>query len=217
MTSQFGQDRFVLDILNGRRNGFFLDSGASDGRRCSNTFLLETQFAWNGICVEPNEYFYSQLLQNRNCTTFNCCIYDRNADVRFVEADTLGGILETYHPSLLDIARTHLRLPVDKTGAPTTVTKKARTIRSILDSANAPPVIDYWSLDTEGSELAILKSFPFDSYSFQVLTVEHNRLPVRREIRAFLEQAGYCWIAELGVDDCYTKMAGALGASWRRR
>jgi hypothetical protein len=37
-----------------------------------------------------------------------------------------------------------------------------------------PPVIDYWSLNTEGSEFAILKSFPFDEYSFRVLTVEHN-------------------------------------------
>ena len=55
MSSQCGQDLFVLDVLEGMRNGFFFDSGASDGIRASNTRLLEASYGWTGICVEPNE------------------------------------------------------------------------------------------------------------------------------------------------------------------
>ena len=52
-----------------------------------------------------------------------------------------------------------------------TAKKIARTLRSVLRECEAPPIIDYWSLDTEGSELTLLKSFPFDDYSFRVVTL----------------------------------------------
>ena len=83
--------------------------------------------------------------------------------------------------------------------------KAARTVGSVLRDCVAPPVIDYWSLDTEGSELAILKSFPFDEYDVRVLTVEHNGFPVREEIRRFLEGRGYRRVRELATDDGYVK------------
>ena len=101
-------------------------------------------------------------------------------------------------------------------GTPTTVPKEARTVRSVLAECGAPPVIDYWSLDTEGSELRILKSFPFDEFLVQVLTVEHNRFPIREEIRIFLVGLGYRRAAALEIDDCYVHESVRSG-SWRSR
>jgi len=66
MPSQFGQDRLILELLGGLRGGFFLDSGASDGVRSSNTYLLETAFDWDGICVEPNDAFFAALAACRS-------------------------------------------------------------------------------------------------------------------------------------------------------
>ncbi len=215
MFSQLGQDLFVLDVLGGMRDGFFLDSGASDGVRASNTRLLETSFGWTGICIEPNEAFFSALIKNRRCYCLNCCLYDREGTVEFVEANTLGGILEEYHPAHLHFAKTTFRVPEDATGKPRTVRKAARTVRSVLRECAAPPIIDYWSLDTEGSEFAILKSFPFDEYSFRVLTVEHNKLPVRDQIKEFLKSHGYQRIKEMGIDDCYMKGTNWSSSAWR--
>jgi hypothetical protein len=45
--SQAAQDLFVLEMLGHLPGGFFLDSGASDGRRFNNTYLLEESFGWN--------------------------------------------------------------------------------------------------------------------------------------------------------------------------
>ncbi len=221
MPSQFGQDRLILELLGGLRGGFFLDSGASDGVRSSNTYLLETAFDWDGICVEPNDAFFAALEQNRECRCFHCCLYDRDGDVDFLEASTLGGIIDEYHPKLLRHATRVMRLRLDAYGAPMTVRKPTRTIRSVLQAGNAPPVIDYWSLDTEGSELAILKSFPWDEYTCRVLTVEHNNLPPREDIRRYLTGRRYQLAGEIGVDDCYV-LAGSLGtpawrsSAWRR-
>jgi FkbM family methyltransferase len=202
--SQYGQDLFVLEALAGQRGGFFLDSGASNGVRFSNTLLLEKSFGWRGICVEPNESFFRELTKNRKCYCLNCCLYDRDGTVEFVEeASVLGGVLDEYDPAHLEYAKSNFDLKSDATGRPATVKKVARRLRSVLKECEAPSVIDYWSLDTEGSEFTILKSFPFDEYSFRVITVEHNWLPLRTQIRDFLESRGYHLIKALGCDDCY--------------
>jgi FkbM family methyltransferase len=216
MSSQYGQDLFVLDVLGGMRDGFFLDSGAADGVLSSNTYLLESSYGWKGICVEPNATFFAELVRNRHCYCVNCCLYDREGNVDFLEkAHTLGGILDEYHPSHLKFAKAAFHVPEDANGKPTTVHKAARSVGSVLRECAAPAVIDYWSLDTEGSELAILKSFPFDEYSFRVLTVEHNWLPVREQIREFLESHGYQRVRELQIDDCYVKGGNIPTPPWR--
>lgn len=216
MFSQFGQDRLVLNLLGGMRGGFFLDSGASDGVTSNNTKLLEDSFGWNGICVEPNEDFFTVLRKNRRCHCLNCCLYDRDGEVDFLEnAYTLGGILNEYHPHHLRYAQRSFQLASNVDGLPATVSKPCRTLRSVLRECGAPKVIDYWSLDTEGSELAILKSFPFDEYTFRVLTVEHNWMPLRQKINAFLESRGYLRVAALEIDDCYVKDVNLARSFWR--
>lgn len=83
------------------------------------------------------------------------------------------------------------------------VERAARLPLTLLTQARAPEVIDYWSLDTEGSELAILECFPFDRYRVRVLTVEHNDGPAREPIHTFLRGQVYQRVAELGIDDGY--------------
>jgi len=154
-------------------------------------------------------------VRNRRCYCVNCWLYDQEGTVDFVEADTLGGMLKEYHPAHSQYATKTFRVPKDAAGKTKTVRKPARTIRSILKECAAPPIIDYWSLDTEGSEFTILKSFPFDEYSFRVLTVEHNRLPVRHQIGQFLQGHGYRLVREMGIDDCYVKDISLPSLSWR--
>jgi FkbM family methyltransferase len=206
MPSQFGQDQLVLELLRGKRGGFFVEVGAGDGVSHSNTHVLEQSFGWIGICIEPNRWLYHALIRNRHCRCLNCCLYHREGKVEFLEMKNLvSGILDEYDPRHLRRIRAAFPVPEDEEGRPSTVRKRARTMRSVLRECKAPRVIDYWSLDVEGSELAILKSFPFDEYQVRMLTVEHNRLPVRHQIRKFLEAHGYERIRVLSVDDCYLK------------
>lgn len=50
--SQALQDMFVLSILNGKRNGTYVEIGGYDGINLSNTYLLEKDFGWTGIAFE---------------------------------------------------------------------------------------------------------------------------------------------------------------------
>jgi FkbM family methyltransferase len=206
-----------VHALDGLRDGFFLDSGASNGTRGSNTLLLESTFGWRGICVEPNAEMYAELTAARSCICVNCCLYDRARDVQFFEAaGVLGGIVDEYDPNLLCQAKT-LVASQGGDGRVEAVTKPARTIGSILQEFRAPRVIDYWSLDTEGSELTILQSFPFDQYILRMLSVEHNYAPSREAIRRFLEERGLRRTHVLGIDDVYMLDAGTTERAWRSR
>jgi len=215
-----GQDRFVLAACGGMRGGYFLDSGASDGLRGSNTRLLESEYGWRGICVEPNADLYARLVANRSCICLNCCLYDCDGPVEFFEAaQVYGGIIAEYEPDHLRFAEAFVANGHDRRrGLDTlTVEKPARTIRSVLRTCGAPSVIDYWSLDTEGSELTLLRSFPFDEYQVRMLTVEHNHSSVREEIRAFLEGRGFRRVVSLGIDDGYVWTGRAGRPPWQSR
>jgi FkbM family methyltransferase len=208
----------VVEALGELRGGFFLDSGASDGVSGSNTLLLESRFDWRGICVEPNDRLFARLVCERRCVCLNCCLYDRAGEVAFFEsAGVLGGIVDEYDPRHLNYARSVVASQRGNGEAGGPVTKPARTIGSVLREFGAPRVIDYWSLDTEGSELAILRSFPFGEFTVRVLTVEHNLAPVRETIRRFLEARGYHRARLLGIDDGYILDASMQHRAWRSR
>ena len=211
-----GQDRFVLEACGGARGGYFLDSGASNGVLGSNTKMLEEEYGWRGICIEPNDAMFAELVANRSCICLNCCLYDREGGVRFFEAaQVYGGILDEYDPAHLEFARRFVA--GRRTGADRLTTKPARTIRSVLREWQAPRTIDYWSLDTEGSELAILRSFPFHEYRVRFLTVEHNNTAVRGQIAALLSARGFRRVAELGIDDAYAWSGEVELPPWRSR
>ena len=78
------------------------------------------------------------------------------------------------------------------------------TLNDILDENEAPLFIDYLSLDTEGTELEILKSVDLNKYTFGLIDVEHNYLePERTNIRDFLTSKGYSFKIDNMWDDQY--------------
>jgi hypothetical protein len=57
---QLGQDLFVLCCLDFKKNGYFLEIGASDYKKISNTYLLETEYKWKGIMIEYDSRFFKE-------------------------------------------------------------------------------------------------------------------------------------------------------------
>ena len=50
--SQAFQDMFVLSMLNGQRDGTYVEIGGDHGVIISNTYLLESVFDWKGVAFE---------------------------------------------------------------------------------------------------------------------------------------------------------------------
>jgi hypothetical protein len=51
-SGQAQQDKFVLNILKEKKNGYFLEIGSNDPIHINNTYLLEKKYDWKGIMVE---------------------------------------------------------------------------------------------------------------------------------------------------------------------
>lgn len=68
--SQSMQDIFVLSMLNGKKDGFYIEIGANNPVWINNTLLLESQFNWSGFSFEINHSEVSNFNSFRN----NKCI-----------------------------------------------------------------------------------------------------------------------------------------------
>ena len=62
---QAEQDKFVLNILKGKKDGFFIEIGSNDPIIINNTYLLETEYNWKGIMVEYNDSFLPHYKEKR--------------------------------------------------------------------------------------------------------------------------------------------------------
>jgi FkbM family methyltransferase len=197
--AQLGQDLWVMERLNWKSNGFFVEFGATDGVLLSNTWLLEMHYGWHGICAEPNPRLFARLQNNRHCLLSQACVYSHSGDrLRFVLADAYGG-LEAFGQD--DVHR-EKREAYAAGGAVIEVV--TTSLVDLLDQHGAPAVIDYLSIDTEGSELVILEAMEWNRYQIRCITVEHNYTAQRESIRSLLESQGY-ERQEAQWDDWYWK------------
>lgn len=63
--SQASQDLFVQYATNSKKNGYFLEIGASDPILYSNTYLLEKHHDWKGIMIEYDPVYKPMYIENR--------------------------------------------------------------------------------------------------------------------------------------------------------
>lgn len=200
--SQLGQDLFVVSATQYKREGYFVEFGATNGIDLSNTYLLETEFSWTGILAEPAGVWKKQLEANRlNATIETLCIWkDSNSYLTFNETDTPE--LSTLDSFSYDDEHRNARRLGRK--------YKVHTIslNDLLVKHRAPKFIDYLSIDTEGSEYEILNAFNFKDFSFGIITVEHNYTPQRELIFDLLTSHGYKRQHEdlSGFDDWYIRI-----------
>lgn len=182
--SQIRQDIYVLTSTKGRRNGYFVEIGACDGVKLSNTFLLERDFGWSGLVVEPARIWHDDLALNRFCAKDLRCVYSKSqATLNFHESRSPAlSTLKDFRGSDFQAAnrRPGHSYPVETV-----------TLEDLLNQHGAPSEIDYLSIDTEGSEYEILRVFPFEKFRFGIVTCEHNYGPHRSEIEKLFEQNGY--------------------------
>ncbi|WP_094511857.1 FkbM family methyltransferase [Synechococcus sp. MW101C3] len=198
--SQLGQDLWVLEQLGWKRGGYFVEFGATDGVLLSNSWLLEKHFGWEGICAEPNPKLFERLQQNRSCTLSPACVYRSSGErMRFVLADAYGGLAE------LGTEDQHGAKREAYAAAGEVMEVTTTSLMDLLAQHGAPPLIDYLSIDTEGSELAILEGLDWERYRFRCITVEHNFTAQRQGLQTLLEARGY-QRQEAQWDDWYVLM-----------
>lgn len=182
--AQLFQDLWVLFETGRKRDGYFADIGAADGVHMSNTYLLEKQFGWSGIVADGNPFFREHLSKNRACWICTRCVAAHSGQT--------VAFNRTQNPMLATIERySGSDFHAERRRDGKIVDVETISLSDLLEQAAAPDIVDYLSIDTEGSEFDILNAFDFSRRTFRFITVEHNFAPVRDDICKLLESHGF--------------------------
>jgi FkbM family methyltransferase len=175
-------DRWIVEcIFPGLRNGFFVEAGATNGVNGSATYILETELAWSGLCIEPIPWQFNQISRHRNCATDNRALW-REDDV---ELEFTIYPNRTGHSGLTAVNKNTVKMRQQGEDAQT-IKVRTITLRRAFERHKVPRTIDYFCLDVEGAELEVLRNFDFSgSYLIRALSIEGHACD------ALMENAGY--------------------------
>ena len=76
--SQSMQDMFVLSVLDGKRNGVYVEIGADKPRVINNSYLLESQYDWSGVSfeIESDKVNYFNTIRKNKCICADATKFD---------------------------------------------------------------------------------------------------------------------------------------------
>jgi FkbM family methyltransferase len=183
--AQILQDLWVSYELDKKREGFFVEFGATNGLVNSNTWLLEKKYGWKGILAEPNPVWHPMLAANRSSAIDHRCVDSSTGKmVTFLTTDSSDPELS----AIAEFASGDHFAEVRAQG--TRMEIATVSLNDLLIDHKAPSEIDYLSIDTEGSEFEILSRFDFSRHTIGLISVEQNG-HTEAKIEALLAGQGY--------------------------
>ncbi|CAE7781419.1 unnamed protein product [Symbiodinium sp. CCMP2592] len=186
--SQGLQDVFLYTVLwrHLSRPGVYVDLAAHDFRYISNTYFADHCLKFDGVCIEPNSDYHSELITKRRCAVVKTCIAEQKKDVTFVLQGPFGGI-ESERKVLKKTA----------TGGKRT-TMTCQTLSDVF-KAHGMTHVDFMSLDVEGAELACLEGIDWNLVSIDTILVEGNDNSFQK-VAELLTSQGYVNATQLHRD-----------------
>ncbi|CAJ1951956.1 unnamed protein product [Cylindrotheca closterium] len=178
-TAQVQQDRMVAVLTNMQRRAYFVDLAANHAVTISNTYGLERNLEWNGLCIEGNSQMWKELVR-RQCQLVAAVVgQEIDEKISFLvrpNKDGLSGIVNENFDNKQDKGtENEVTFVEDHYAVP---------LVEILRHNHAPKVIDYLSLDVEGAEFYVMEKFPFEKYQFRIITIERPQPELRSLLRA---------------------------------
>lgn len=187
--SQYGEDELISNYFNGR-TGFFIDIGAADGIENSNTRKL-TELGWSGLLVEPCRHFFKPLNalyeKDSNIKLYNGAISDFNGK-------TLFYVYETGNDSQGSTISIAQKEGIEKsswfTGKFTqSYEVDVKTPISLMKDYEVPHNIQFVDIDAEGSDMQILKAWPWNEFNVELFCIEFSM--GKDVLETFMASKGY--------------------------
>jgi FkbM family methyltransferase len=205
-TNFYGQfnppvDKIIRDYFPDKKTGNCIEVGAVDGISLSNTYHFELN-GWNCLCIEPITSYFDTLKLNRK-KVLNYAISSTEKDLTDFNLVKLGDNLAAI--SGLELDKRLIDQHVNMGYKPLVEEIKVSTKRLdwCIENFFNYDVIDFISIDTEGSEMDVLTSFDVNKYNTKLLIIENNFNDL--DIENYLNQKGWVKDKRVEVNDFYVK------------
>jgi len=205
--SQNGEDFVLWSLFQDKTDGFFVDVGALDGRRFSNTLSFE-EAGWTGLCIEAHPFYAKLARKNRpNSVVVHGAASNEDKKEVIFYANELGS-LSTLDRSSEDYFKKaykkafrgfkELKVPMV-------------TLDSLLQDLGIDEV-DLVSIDVEGTELDVLRGFTLKRYKPRIIVLECMFSERRPRIERYMKSAGYLLARKLSNNlfFCYKSDVGTV-------
>jgi len=206
-TSQYGECAILHTLFLNRPPGYFIDIGAADGIRYSNTLNLINR-DWSGILVEPCHHFLETLLENyadhKKVNIYSGAVSDYNGSSKFhvwkEGGDSqISTIVEDQYESIKNSDWWK------KEGSFTNeYDVDVITPVDLLNKFKAPKYIEFVDIDAEASEMAILDAWPWDEYEVELFCIEFSM--GKEALNDYMTQKGYGLCFSTGGNNFYCKI-----------
>ncbi len=190
--SQQGEGKWVLDTLEHKRDGTFVDIGCATPFFLSSTAVLEMEYGWRGIGVDMEPY--------------SGTYYDHYKEIGSYPQDILDDPrLETWE--------TRKNTKVYESDA------LACDYERIFEENNMPEVIDFLNVDLDPPDITLdaFKALPHHKYKFRTIIFETDsyRMPMGGKLefiterewedytRKIISSFGYEFVKQDGQNDHY--------------
>ena len=197
--SQFGEDVVLRTLFSGQNNGFYVDVGAFNPIRFSNSYLFY-KAGWRGVCIEPNPRSHQMLERYR----------PRDINLRMAVASSEGELKLSVDEELSRILVDEEVEDFDHVCVP------SRPLADILvDYLPEGTNIDFINIDCEGRDADVLRSNDWGRFRPSVAVVEDWSEQVPSEIDVLMEQYDYDFLLRLGLSKFFLAAEFKQGRAWR--
>lgn len=187
------EQRLVQEFF-GDRVGFFVDVGANDPFKDSQSWHLE-RLGWGGLLIEPLPDAAERLRQSRRAIVVEvACTSPERAN--------RSAVLRVAGP----FSSLESDLRVVGAQAQSEIEVPTRTLDDVLRT-HAVDRVDFVSIDVEGHELEVLRGFSVERYRPALILIEDHAFDLSRH-RA-LKRRGYRLIRRTGLNAWYVPASSA--------
>ncbi|XP_069181722.1 protein Star-like [Procambarus clarkii] len=214
----------IEKLFGDQHGGFFVEAGAYDGERVSNTLRLEKELGWTGLLIEPNHESYSKLTtKHRKAWTSNTCLSTENHPKEQVLVSLVKRLNSEL--SLQERMAAHRRIGSYLLGVKLNNTAYDRFIDTSDKSysvvqcfplasyllALKVSTVDFLSLDIQGAEKSVLKNFPWDRITIRAMVVEEVHFKdFNHQFVDDMKNRGFVLVAKEGIDYIFVKTNDTL-------
>ncbi|MDD3083400.1 MAG: FkbM family methyltransferase [Candidatus ainarchaeum sp.] len=181
--SQHREDIVIDKLLGNKKNGFYVDIGANNPTGFNNTKRFYEK-GWSGINIEPNVRGYKLFLKERKRDiNLNIGIGEKEDTITFYEME----------PDMLSTFSKKEAIENQKNGYKLVKERKVKILplKNVLEKYAKGKEIDFFSIDTEGFDLEVLKSNDWKKFKPKIICVEIMQNNRGKKIESFLKKIGF--------------------------